>query len=905
MAQLLLIPDAARPVEMRLPPLEIEPITLSIGQIRHVIRSAVVCEVAHIGEVQVSSKTKESLYKLPNGETIIITKRPKVERPKNVDGVLRQNSDGQLKWISHRLRDSFADAIVEKGLPAVAKEIARTWDGAFSFRQETKVSGVKEVGLRMAQIGALHAIGAHWSLHRQPATVVMPTGTGKTETMLSTLAAYVRGPLLVAVPSEILRTQTAKKFLHFGLLRELKALSPDSPNPIVGIVTKRARTAEDLGIFSSCNVIIGTMSALGEGEASAFSDKIATLVDTLIVDEAHHVGAEGWGRFREAFKDRRILQFTATPFRRDGKLVDGEVIFDYPLRMAQKDGYFKKIVFDPIYEIDDSESDRAIAEKAIAKVRADIAAGYNHLVMARCTNIDRARAVYKIYEELAPDLRPMLVHSELTDTDSRIEQLRAGQCRIAICVNMLGEGFDLPQLKIAAIHDLHKSLGVLLQFVGRFTRTADSKIGDATIVANIADPDVTGALERLYSEDADWNQVLSEMSSDAAKEHAELVEFLKSSERLDEADDETLEISHQLLRPTLGTLFYEATQFRPKKFHEGLPKHYQVQRVWFHPESKTLFFVTKSEPTLKWSRSKALRDREWAFFVLHYDAARKLLYLSSSDHSSLFDDLARAVGATKLIAGDQIFRSLGHINRLIFQNVGVKKHGRRNLRYAMYTGADVAEALSLSERAGSVKNNLSGTGWEDGRPVSIGCSYKGRVWTREQGPVPRLVKWCEQIGAKIIDPTIDTKEIIANVLIPEEQNSLPDKQILGLEWPVELLAQSEERILLTRDGQEQPLSMFDLRHVGTDLIGSALEFEIVEATTGVWVRLEMKVGGDEGFVVSKKEGPTVLLKVGSFRKANRRIFLKLSTPSSLRRSDRARWKPAHQAANCGAVVYSS
>ena len=107
----------------------------------------------------------------------------------------------------------------------------------------------------------------------------------------------------------------------------------------------------------------------------------------------------------------------------------------------------------------------------------------------------------------------MLVHSELDNTDIRIGRLRSGESRIVVCVNMLGEGFDLPELKVAAVHDMHRSLAILLQFTGRFTRTSDNSIGNATVVANIADPDVSGALERLYSEDADWNELLSELSS--------------------------------------------------------------------------------------------------------------------------------------------------------------------------------------------------------------------------------------------------------------------------------------------------------------------------------------------------------------------------------------------------------
>ena len=51
---------------------------------------------------------------------------------------------------------------------------------------------------------------------------------------------------------------------------------------------------------------------------------------------------------------------------------------------------------------------------------------------------------------------------------------------------MLGEGFDLPQLKIAAFHDIRKSLAVTLQLAGRFTRSRQD-LGEATFIANIAD----------------------------------------------------------------------------------------------------------------------------------------------------------------------------------------------------------------------------------------------------------------------------------------------------------------------------------------------------------------------------------------------------------------------------------
>jgi len=216
-----------------------------------------------------------------------------------------------------------------------------------------------------------------------------------------------------------------------------------------------------------------------------------------------------------------------------------------------------------------------------------------------------------------------------------------------------------------------------------------------------------------------------------------------------------------------------------------------------------------------------------------------------------------------MIYGDIIFRALGRINRLVFQNVGVRKHGRRNLRYALYTGSDVAEALSISERAGSVKSNLSGTGWENGRLVTIGCSYKGRVWARDLGAIPELVNWCESVGGKIKDDSIDTAEIIANVLIPEEVDSLPDKQILSIEWPLELVRQSEERIIVCKGEEEYPLSMLNIEVIRADVATNSIEFCLKNKAEEAWVSLSLIIGGDNGFKVLNTSGTVAKIHVGN------------------------------------------
>src|SRR5271157_275796 len=708
-----------------------------VGTVRQILRPACMLASPDSEPFCVSPRRSETAYVLATGERLIVTERQRCPQPVGVDGLLTRHHDGQLYWLSHQLVDDFKEQVRAGRLTQRRDDIANSWTDIVRYRAEQlDCNGrVTRPGLRPPQIGALHAIGAHWSQYHHPATVVMPTGTGKTETMLAALLAHVSGPLLVIVPSQSVRDQIAQKFLSLGLLEELGIIPDGVPRPIVGVITKRPSSVDHLDIFDHCNVIVSTMAAVGQGTAADLISEIAARVDALIVDEAHHVPADSWSGFRERFAERRVLQFTATPYRRDGQLVDGTVIYSYPLHRAQQDGYFKRISFIPVYEIDPEEGDNAIADAAIEKLKADLGKGLNHLVMARCESIARAQRVHAIYQRLAPDYDPLLIHSDEPMKPGAIDRLRAGGSRIVVCVDMLGEGFDLAQLKIAAIHDTHKSLAVLLQFTGRFTRVANAEIGDATVIANIADQRVSDALDRLYSEDADWNALLSEFSAKAIREHEALVEFLTASRDMCAADkdDDGTAIARSLLRPTFSAVVFRSDSFRPKKFHEALGNQVSVRAAWLHEPSQTLHFVTRSEPQVAWSRSKQLRDRQWDLFVLHHDPSRKLLYLHSSDTSSLHEDLARAVGGgeIQLIQGESVFRALGNIKRLVFQNIGVRKVGRRNLRYAMYTGAEVEQALTIAEKAGSVKSNLSGSGYEDGQPVTIGCSYKGCIWSCE------------------------------------------------------------------------------------------------------------------------------------------------------------------------------
>lgn len=811
--------------------------------------------VERVSTLRISSKRDVILHHLADGEVVAVADKRLSSVPADVTGVLLQEPGRPARWQWHRRLAEFS-ARFGDAPESVAREIEASWRDAFRFKTEVADGDGKvkkgDEGLRPPQIGALHAVGMHWSVFAmEPATVVMPTGTGKTETMLCTVVNYRRGPTLVGVPSDALRWQTTRKFESLGLLRTLGLIDQDTHNPVVAVITREPSSKEDLELLRGCNVVIGVMASMTGAATRPLFPDIAEVTNSLFVDEAHHVPSDTWSAFRGHFANHRVVQFTATPFRQDGKLVDGRVIFSYPLSAAQKDGYFKPIRFLSVFQVDPEKADAEMAAEALEALRDDLAAGRNHLLMARCARIPRGDGLVALYRRLAPEMKPILVHSEMprAEIDRHLATLRSGASRIVVCVNMLGEGFDLPELKVAVLHDLHKSLPVLLQFTGRFTRSSGARIGDATVVANIADPRVSSKLERLYSESADWNQLLSEASSNAAREHAELIEFLRNSDALiPEENLDGLRISKTLLKPKFSTIAYKCETFSPKSFHEGIPDKTYVHAAWYNQASSLLFFVTRTEERVRWTRSKKLADRQWNLFVLYHDEETGVLHLNSSDKSSMHEGLATAVGATVRISGEDIFRSLGGINRLIFNNIGLRKHGRRNMSFAMYTGAEVRSALTLTETTGATKSNLDGRGWEGGAVVSPGCSAKGRVWSKAQGTIPQWVRWCRPVGKKLLDPNINVDKIIQNLLIPTVvKGAFPTGQVLSVEWPAETLKTSDERILIVKNGIEVPMAYCEWEHEPDASTSDRIAFRLVSAGGELNDSIALELDDEKGY----------------------------------------------------------
>lgn len=680
--------------------------------------------------------------------------------------------------------------------------VRESWIGAFAFQQERYEGRNLIPGLRPPQIGALHSILGHWTITQEPGTVVMPTGTGKTETMLALLIAKLLKRVLVIVPTDPLRDQIAGKFLSLGVLKQFGVVSKRARLPVVGTLLHKPKTAEEAEeFFTRCNVVVTTASIAGDCSDDV-ALKIASLCSHLIVDEAHHVRAPTWERVRESFERKPILQFTATPYRGDGKLVDGKVVYNYPLKKAQEEGYFKPIRFLPVEEYSDDLSDERIAEAAIKQLDEDLKAGHDHLLMARCATIHRAKELYTLYLRIAAKHKPVIAHSEQSREETRtaVKRLRARESRIVVCVSMFGEGFDLPELKVAALHDVHKSLAVTLQFTGRFTRTKSS-VGDATIIANIANVEVEEALEALYSENPDWNHLLRDLSEGATTGHGRRSEFDLGF--LDRPDH----IPLQNVFPKMSTVVYRTTckAWKPEKAKNVL-KHL-FDKPALHPKERVLVLVTKELEPVSWGRVRSISNTTYELYLLHWDEKSKLLYIHSSNKDTVHENLAKAVCGDDVtpLRGERVYRVLHGINRLILMNLGLGHTLSRAVRFTMHVGADIKTGLSEAHAENKIKTNIFGRGFSGGDKASVGCSAKGRIWSfRVAADIAEWVQWCHQIGKKLQDDSINIEEIFKGAIIPEPVTGRPDAVPVTIDWADALLERSEELVTLEFAGLQVP-----------------------------------------------------------------------------------------------------
>ncbi|KYL32751.1 hypothetical protein A2I96_17185 [Pseudoalteromonas tetraodonis] len=292
--------------------------------------------------------------------------------------VLKVKKSADFNFISSETQLSWVRSPAYFFQEVTPVDIAKSWINKFSFKEEDRE--LKVHGLRTPQLGALHAISAEFSKSNiEPSTIVLPTGTGKTETMLSTAIYHRCRKILVLVPSNSLRDQIGEKFKTLGCLKELGVIEKDTLYPAVTKIKQGIKSSDEAKkILDNSNIIIATPQILNSKFSKAgVLDALCEGCDYLFVDEAHHISAKKWNEIKEKFIGKRVLQFTATPFRNDTESLGAKIIYNYTMGEAQRAGYFTSVQLEPVEEYFQEQMDESIAEKALALLEKDIGDGFD------------------------------------------------------------------------------------------------------------------------------------------------------------------------------------------------------------------------------------------------------------------------------------------------------------------------------------------------------------------------------------------------------------------------------------------------------------------------------------------------------------------------------------------------
>jgi len=645
-------------------------------------------------------------------------------------------------------------------------------------------------GFRKPQLAALHlALGSLITFDSSNATMnlIMPTGTGKTDTIFAMIIAAAMERTLILVPSDSLREQMGGRLMSLEKLRAIGAIGEAVLSPNVYLMKGRL-TETEIEQFKNFDVIIATPNSLHQ-LPDVLLKRVATLCSHLIIDEAHHVAAHTWTRVRESFIGKPVFQFTATPFRNDGQRLGGRTIYNYSLSQAQKDGYFQSIEFHPVREYDPRRADKAVADKALALLDDDLAKGYDHLLMVRAKTKKRASSLFELYENRS-DLSPVLLYSGLKNLEKIVEEVKAKKHRVIVCVDMLGEGFDLPELKIAALHDQHLSPAVTLQFIGRLTRVSN-KLGPAKFVANLANQRIDQEMAALYNEDADWSSVIREVAEEKVARELEEEQFAAQFSSKPEEFD--LLALNPVPKVSASAFKLEPKDWSPKRMKDALFAGEEVTYSNVNDDGNLVLLVTRAYRKVEWAKTREISQLVWILYAAYYCEAHKIMFVHCSGEdrqANVFYKLL-APKATR-ISGDPVFRILGGFSMLKLQNVGLSRMSD-NLRFTMHVGRDINNIIHELEQGTSTKSNIFAVGFDNGIQSTAGCSHKGKIWKMDSGSIQQWIKWCNHIAGRLSDDSIDTNRILENVVRSELIKDKWPEGVFFADWPDEVYIEDESR----------------------------------------------------------------------------------------------------------------
>lgn len=364
--------------------------------------------------------------------------------------------------------------------------------------------------LRTPQREGYDAIVGHFASPEaeREVAVVLPVGCGKSGLMtIAPFGVKAKRVLLIAPSTRIAGQLHSKDFNpnHDEFFyRKCEVLS-DGTFPETAEI--RGSTT-NMGDLEAADVVITNIQQL-QGSTNRWLTVLPNdFFDLILFDEGHHNVAQSWEQLRTHFPAAKIINLSATPARADGQVMEGRVIYSFPVARAIAEGYVKRlkaVVLSPAtlkfvreadgveQEVDREEvirlgEDDADFRRSIVSSRETLgtivdcsiqqlrwlrqtSGSEKHKIIASALNYRHCIQITEAFR--ARGLRAEYVHSrEEENTDRVLRLLDTDELDVIVQVRKLGEGFDHKWLSVGAICSIFSNLSPFVQFVGRIMRVA-------------------------------------------------------------------------------------------------------------------------------------------------------------------------------------------------------------------------------------------------------------------------------------------------------------------------------------------------------------------------------------------------------------------------------------------------
>jgi len=348
--------------------------------------------------------------------------------------------------------------------------------------------------------------------------VVLPVGCGKSGLIAVTPYALSARRVLVIAPGTRIRDQLAndmKSSSPDNFYVKRLVLPIDAPLPETVVVASGAVNHDDI---ENADIVVSNIQQIAGAENRWLDGLPADFFDVILVDEGHHNQAASWRQVFERFPDAQIINFSATPARADGQLMEGAIIYSFPVLRAIQAGYVKRLTAkmlrpSSLTYIDSSSGERrtiglqevvalgrhdaefrrgiVMSDESLASIvdcsigelrRLREETGEQRLkIIASALNIDHCIQITEAFR--ARGLRADYVHSRegQAANDRVLERLENHELDVIVQARMLGEGFDHKYLSVAMVGSIFANLSPFVQFVGRIMRVIEQNAPDAPV----------------------------------------------------------------------------------------------------------------------------------------------------------------------------------------------------------------------------------------------------------------------------------------------------------------------------------------------------------------------------------------------------------------------------------------